>query len=491
LIHLRPGSDIKGYCCRWLCDFNRICDSQYHIDTVLALDTFFRPLPSFGIITSLKTDTYDKIAANPRLDVEFVFGVIQRLLDQSVLHNFRLKDPSTTNSAKPGQSSHDRSSNFTPRNPTLASASGPSSRVNTTTNKPRSQAHVAITESTDSSPSEDAIGDGGDEIILDDGGGDGDGPYAVNVVLPSLINADFSSSFYPPVSLSCKMPDLVTVSSEDEKFMGVFEALLDSGSTHHIFNSRDLFTSLDDSFSILVSTANSSSLEILGRGDVSLSFDLPSGPLRLILHGCLFAPDVPVNLLSVCRLVSCGVSCSFQSPGAASLTITRTGGSSFNLPVQSRGGLSWLVCQYTNSFRRLSSTGPDLALFTSPPLTPDLWHQRFCHLGLDATRAVLTKDYVNSISYVGSFTRTICPSCTIGKGAQQSHPARGGRSDIIGGLVHADICGPWPVRTPSKARYAFALLDDFSNFGFTFLVTTLTSLTQVATKGKDLRARRE
>jgi gag-pre-integrase-like protein len=97
-----------------------------------------------------------------------------------------------------------------------------------------------------------------------------------------------------------------------------------------------------------------------------------------------------------------------------------------------------------------------------------LWHRRFGHIGMDATRAALTKDYVTGIKLDGSFIRDYCISCIVGKSPQKSYPLRGNRASRIGELLHMDLCGPFPVQAPRGKKYFFNILDDKSNWGFTF-----------------------
>ena len=54
-----------------------------------------------------------------------------------------------------------------------------------------------------------------------------------------------------------------------------------------------------------------------------------------------------------------------------------------------------------------------------------LWHRRFGHVGMDATRAALMKDYVTSVHLDGSFICDHCISCIVGKSPQKSYPFRG------------------------------------------------------------------
>ena len=97
-----------------------------------------------------------------------------------------------------------------------------------------------------------------------------------------------------------------------------------------------------------------------------------------------------------------------------------------------------------------------------------LWHRRFGHVGMDATRAALTKNYATGIKLDGSFIRDHCISCIVGKSPQKSYPYHGNRALHVGDLLHMDLCGPFPLQAPHGEKYFFNILDDKSNWGFTF-----------------------
>ena len=99
-----------------------------------------------------------------------------------------------------------------------------------------------------------------------------------------------------------------------------------------------------------------------------------------------------------------------------------------------------------------------------------MWHHRLGHLGQDAVRALLTKDYAASVSFVGSFDKVHCVPCLVGKDPQQPYAHNAHRASAIAELLHLDICGPYPIETPGGNRYFFPILDDRSNFSFTALL---------------------
>lgn len=87
---------------------------------------------------------------------------------------------------------------------------------------------------------------------------------------------------------------------------------------------------------------------------------------------------------------------------------------------------------------------------------------------MEATRAALTKDYVKGINFEGTFVRDHCIPCLVGKSPQHSYSHFGHRASKVGELLHMDICGPFPVQAPRGEKYFFNILDDHSNWGFTY-----------------------
>ena len=111
----------------------------------------------------------------------------------------------------------------------------------------------------------------------------------------------------------------------------------------------------------------------------------------------------------------------------------------------------------------------DAALTTVFPqvsLTPELWHCHSSHLGIQATQAVLMKNYVTGIEHTGSFAYTHCIPCLVGKTPQHSFLHLGHCTSKPGSLLHIDMCGPFPVLSPQQDTYFLSILYDCTNFGF-------------------------
>ena len=108
--------------------------------------------------------------------------------------------------------------------------------------------------------------------------------------------------------------------------------------------------------------------------------------------------------------------------------------------------------------------------FSETKHSSTLWHHCFRHLGMDATQAALTKEYITSVHLDGPFIYEHCVACIVGKSPQHFDSHHGNRASQAGELIHMDPCGPYLVQTPDEEHHFYLLLDDKSNFGFTHLL---------------------
>ena len=302
----------------------------------------------------------------------------------------------------------------------------------------------------------------------------------------------FSCDYKFPFSLAYPAVDFKSAAMLS--MVSVYNALLDSGCTHHIVRDRALFRDYT-ARAISVGTANCGSLAALGCGDVEFRYPFGDRLVLFTLRGCLYAPEAPINLLSVGALVERGMSCLFSPGGITKVSYPedhhKLPGFVFSATVKNR--LSFLKLAFLPSgalptasvFPAIAVVPPEASVVSSESSVPApssspalsfprvkldsmLWHRRFGHIGMDATRAALTKNYVTGTRLDGSFIREYCISCIVGKSPQKSYPLRGNRALRIGELLHMDLCGPFPVGGPRGEKYFFNILDDRSNWGFTF-----------------------
>ncbi|PPQ84971.1 hypothetical protein CVT24_000149, partial [Panaeolus cyanescens] len=329
---------------------------------------------------------------------------------------------------------------------------------------PPPKANVAVDIDVDGGGFGDAVGDGDSDLVngvaVDDTYDDG--------VYSSVPNAHLASGFSAYILFDSS--ELVASALVAQSVS--CNTLLDSGCTHHIVRDRSCFSTYDSSASVNVAVAP-------GRGDVPIEFACEGVPVHVVLRDCLHAPDIPMNLLSVNAMADdFGLVFEF----APSLTTVRLPApSTASLSIRRRGRLSLLSCLFVAS----SSPSPSaIALpafpliqdkpltFTRPKVDSSLWHRRLGHLGQEATRAVLTHNYVEGLEFEGRFKDEVCVPCLVGKGVQGPFAHNGNRASRVGQLLHIDICGQYAVKTPQGYAYFIIILDDKTNFGFVGLLRT-------------------
>jgi hypothetical protein len=157
---------------------------------------------------------------------------------------------------------------------------------------------------------------------------------------------------------------------------------------------------------------NCGSLEALGTDNVRFKYPYRGWHVTFTLCGCLYAPAAPINLLSVGVLVKCGMSHLF-SPGGIMKVFFPDGHFAlpgFKFTAKVSNCLSFLKLD----FLQVISAVPPTALpapvpaaqshssdYSFPRLKLDsiLWHCHFGHIGMEATQAALTKNYVTSVQF--------------------------------------------------------------------------------------------
>ena len=141
--------------------------------------------------------------------------------------------------------------------------------------------------------------------VMEDGE---DNPISTNDIHGSPVNneTDFESCVdcvdcYP--TLLSPLQQLAALLTSDPIALAAlvqnFQALFDSGCTHHIIRDRSYFWTYHPEGAVAVGTASSGILSMKARGIVKLRVQTNSALVVLTLHDCLHGPDSPFNLLSV------------------------------------------------------------------------------------------------------------------------------------------------------------------------------------------------
>ncbi len=120
----------------------------------------------------------------------------------------------------------------------------------------------------------------------------------------------------------------------------------------------------------------------------------------------------------------------------------------------------------TEPMQMMSDThASDVAASSSiGPVSLDVWHQRFGHLGLQNLNKLISSDLVRELKCSTNLLH-FCELCVQGHAMQQPYPKQAERhaSEPLE-LVHSDVCGPMQTELLGKKRYFVTFTDDCTRF---------------------------
>ena len=214
-----------------------------------------------------------------------------------------------------------------------------------------------------------------------------------------------------------------------------------------------------------VQTANHGMLCMTGRGTCVAELILGGEKYQITLHECLHALGALVNLLSVGRMLVKGWDCEFKgSRGGirSHCQLSYNGEVLGSLPLV--GNLCHVDLRFIHPSELVSCTlrVKEISAMARPGATLDLWHARMGHPGGDLVKHLpLIATGVN-IDHSTPFSQ--CEACIMAKHPRKLYPSsKSPRAEHMLDLIHSDLCGPFPVRTPHAKLYFVVFLDDHTH----------------------------
>ena len=95
-----------------------------------------------------------------------------------------------------------------------------------------------------------------------------------------------------------------------------------------------------------------------------------------------------------------------------------------------------------------------------------LWHKRLGHISKERMERLVKNKILPNLDFTDL---SICVDCI--KGKQTKHTKKGAtRSTQLLKIIHTDICGPFDVNSFNKEKYFITFMDDFSRYGYVYLL---------------------
>lgn len=230
--------------------------------------------------------------------------------------------------------------------------------------------------------------------------------------------------------------------------------VIDTAATTHFCGNKDLFSSFKPLKGVSMTVAlNDVSCDVEGEGTVDLIFHTKGRIEKIHLLNVLYSPKLRRNLIAGPAIDKGGGSFTCKN---GSITVYHKDGREL-FKANRRNDL-----YYCNPVYKQKQNKKPESLIVSEENSLQLWHRRFCHINPGYIFKTSKNESVRGMPKL-STNKVECESCRIAKTRRKSFK----RIRNIGTtkpleLIHMDVCGPLPARTPAGHRYFLSIIDDFS-----------------------------
>lgn len=222
---------------------------------------------------------------------------------------------------------------------------------------------------------------------------------------------------------------------------------LDSGASDHMcFDSRQ-FISIDHSITKLIEMGDGSSVKATGIGNVRVYAWNGKEWIKTTLYDVLYVPEFKINLFSMPKVLDRGFL--LKSDKNKSEIIDKNG---------NVRAIAKRHCKFFKMFFK-SNLQSEISSCNFAESLND-WHCKLVHVNFDRVKSILKK---NNISY-NEDNKVVCENCLLGKQHRLSFTNSESKTEKIGQLIHADLCGPFEVESIGGTKYYLLIKDDYSNY---------------------------
>lgn len=234
--------------------------------------------------------------------------------------------------------------------------------------------------------------------------------------------------------------------------------VLDSGATQHMCNDKFLFSNyVNLSTSVKVEVGDGRTLTAVGEGSVSLNVNLPNNMVEnRTLEKVLYVPELAHNLISISQVTQGGKATVFHQQSCKIFSKKNK-----LLAVGKKIGKLYMLDCFQKVTAHCSNVCSDEVL----------WHRRFCHLGMNNVRKLISKDLVKGIDCEITKDSFVCENCCDGKNHRVPFPTgKGNREHKILDLIHSDLCGKLNPGSLGGGNYFVTFIDDASRYTWVYIL---------------------
>jgi hypothetical protein len=237
------------------------------------------------------------------------------------------------------------------------------------------------------------------------------------------------------------------------------ECILDSGATSHFDPTQENFKSFHEIPPRPIRAADGCTFHATGKGDITFIIRSGSKEHKITLRETLFAPTMPMPLISISRIAKSGYKLTFGKDGAQ--LVGPTGNEIFKVP--EKNGL-YIVPSNCDGKHEVANV----------TLTPTQLHRYLSHVYPTAANRLVKQNIVDGITLVPGDELSFCKPCVKAKHLWESFPKEwdGERKMTYGELIYSDVWGPAKLKTKHGMRWFITFTDDCRHETHVYLMAT-------------------
>ncbi|KAK2372692.1 putative mitochondrial protein [Trifolium repens] len=230
---------------------------------------------------------------------------------------------------------------------------------------------------------------------------------------------------------------------------------MDTGCPNHLTGNKKWLVDFDSGKSTKIRCADDKYLNAEGMGNVRVT--LNNGKSALI-QNVWYVPGMKSNLMSVGQLIEKGFSVTMKD------NLLKLYDRNQKLIMESEQGRN-------RTFKvNVRTADSECLSATSVEKDSELWHRRFGHLNFRSLGHLKSKNLVHGIPTIKKPEKS-CKVCMEGKKPRLSFASGvAPRAKHALGVVHSDVCGPFPVASTGGNKYFVSFVDEFTRMTWVSLI---------------------
>ena len=254
-----------------------------------------------------------------------------------------------------------------------------------------------------------------------------------------------------------KVSFLSECKTQDETNKNIF--VMDSGSTSHMVNNKDIFKNLTDK-TVEISVAKKNAL-ILAEGVGNVETE------KCILSEVLYVPELSKNLLSVCAITENQGKVIFEEDKVYVIKDNKT------IFEGNKNEKGLFMIDFEKQFFSNEETEKETFLAETKEEKVTNWHRKLGHMSINKMKKMIDTKMVTGIELNKKDCENFelpCDVCVRAKQSRFPFNTDRTRAKRILEIIHTDLCGPIDPITYDKKRYILTVIDDYTNWTMIYLL---------------------